>query len=157
MQIYDKTNIDDAPWSDMTMRDFLVPLVKNGTKKYFDNVETDFRVLFVDDIPLPISINESEPHNSNVCSPYAHYVDYCFNQDGALQRARSELRTFYGHVRRVRDVVRGGDGRYIEVRSGVFDLESGKAIKPPDSFEDQEVPLVRSVADLPFATLLGAG
>jgi hypothetical protein len=87
---------------------------------------------------------------------WAHFVDYCFSQDGTLQRAHSELRTFYGNVRKVRDVVNGGEGRFVEARSEVFDLASGKAIKPPDNFEDQEVPLVKSVGELPFIRLLGA-
>lgn len=79
--IYNKETIDQISWplSEVSAfaQDYLIPLiVKGGVVSYFNNVQTDLRILIVNDLVLPITINEAEWNNAYVCSPYTHYVTY---------------------------------------------------------------------------------
>lgn len=84
-----------------------------------------------------------------------HYVDYCYRADGSLAWMESDLRTFYGNVRRVR--VRRFDVRGQVVASvlRVFDLITDE---PADaaSFSDRDDPIHRTFTELPVARLLDA-
>lgn len=78
IQIYDIKNIDQLPWpkneeSEQTKK-FLLPLIKNGINHYIDNIETQMVALLIDDLVLPVTINQGAYDNSFVCSPYGHYV-----------------------------------------------------------------------------------
>lgn len=57
-------------------RRLLTPLIENGVSKYIDNIHTDMRVLIVDDLVLPVTVNDGEYENSYVCSPYSYYISY---------------------------------------------------------------------------------
>lgn len=61
---------------------YVRPLVEDGVTAHIANVRTRVGVVRVDDLALPFTVNDCEPGNSYVCSPYDHYVDY----------AREELR-----------------------------------------------------------------
>lgn len=80
IKIYDKTNIDelDFPLSEdgIYAKKYLTPYIKNRTSFYIDNVETDLKILSIDNLVLPITINDKEYNNSYVVSPYTHYVTY---------------------------------------------------------------------------------
>ncbi len=80
MQLYDQKNIDKLPWPDTQeghrAKDFLIPLISKGTHTYIENVKTDMAALTVDNLVLPISINETEWNNSYVCSLYGQYILY---------------------------------------------------------------------------------
>ncbi|RAV19308.1 GNAT family N-acetyltransferase [Paenibacillus contaminans] len=80
IKLYDAHTIDRLPWPDTEdgeyARRYLEPLVKQGTDVFIANVLTSFRVLLVDDIVLPVTVNEREYGNAYVCSPYTHYVTY---------------------------------------------------------------------------------
>lgn len=80
IQIYDKTNIDELsfPLSEdgEYAKRYLVPFIKNGASTYIDNVQTKLKILCIDDLILPITINDTEYNNSYVVSPYTHYVTY---------------------------------------------------------------------------------
>lgn len=43
-------------------------------------VRTAVKVVAVDGLPIPISVNEAEYANSYVCSPYTHYVSYAHEE-----------------------------------------------------------------------------
>ena len=60
-------------------RRVLVPLIKQGSQRYFKNVDCKIGVLAVDGMLLPISVTSknSAVKNSYVCSPTTHYIDYC--------------------------------------------------------------------------------
>lgn len=77
---YDVTNIDQIVWPNTDdgtyAKNFLLPLIKNGTKHYFDNIEATINVLAIDSYIIPITIIENNYQNSFVCSPYAHYISY---------------------------------------------------------------------------------
>ena len=57
----------------------LLPLIQQGSQRFFNNVDCKVGVLKVDGMLLPISITSknSVVKNSYVCSPTTHYIDYC--------------------------------------------------------------------------------
>jgi GNAT acetyltransferase-like protein len=77
MKFYDEHTIDDAPWPDTAdgrkARSFLVPLFRQGARAFFGD-RTTLRLLALDDLLIPISINEAEYDNSYFFSIYARYV-----------------------------------------------------------------------------------
>lgn len=78
--LYDKNNIDSLVVSDNEdtkyAYNYLAPMIKNGVKKYIKNIDTDLKILKINDILLPININEAEYKNSYTSSLYVHYVSY---------------------------------------------------------------------------------
>ena len=77
-KIYDDASIDSLPWPATEegefARKFLTPLMKNGVRHYVENIDTKLSVLTIDDIVIPLTINDAEYENSYVCSPYSQYV-----------------------------------------------------------------------------------
>lgn len=82
VQLYDVNTIDSLSWPSTEdgayAHKVLYPLIKNGVRHYIDNIDTEMKVLRIDDLVLPITVNESQYENSYVCSPYGHYVIYTF-------------------------------------------------------------------------------
>ncbi|WP_432665871.1 hypothetical protein R9X47_06200 [Wukongibacter baidiensis] len=80
INFFDKTNIDKIEFNDAleqtSIRDYFMPLIKEGTKKYISNVETEINLLKIDDEIIPLTINEKEYTNSYVASIYTHYISY---------------------------------------------------------------------------------
>ncbi|RED60692.1 GNAT family N-acetyltransferase [Cohnella phaseoli] len=80
IKLYDTANIDQYVWPDSDYgryaKQYLLPLLAEGSERFVRNVRTRLLVLDVDGIPLPITVNEKEYDNSYVCSPYTHYVSY---------------------------------------------------------------------------------
>lgn len=78
VQLYDKNTIDDLKWDKQNkakeIKDFFTPLIKNGVKEYIDNIDTQMYLLKIDDLVLPVTVNEEQYENSYVCSPYSYYV-----------------------------------------------------------------------------------
>ncbi len=78
--LYDKNNIDSLVIPDNEdakyAYNYLTPMIKNGVKKYIKNIDSDLKILNIDDILLPVNINEKEYQNSYTSSLYAHYVSY---------------------------------------------------------------------------------
>lgn len=80
VNLYDNSNIETLAWPNTVDGDyakrFLIPIIKNGVSHYIDNIETTMMALTIDDIVLPITINEHQYQNAYVCSPYGHYIAY---------------------------------------------------------------------------------
>lgn len=78
VKLYDAHNIDGLSWPETAQgqfaRQFLFPLVKEGTRAFIENVDTKMVALAVGDVVLPVTINDAQYENSYVCSPYGHYV-----------------------------------------------------------------------------------
>lgn len=78
--LYDIHNLKDCPWPQTDdgqyAKECLIPFIKRGVSEYIENVKTDLRVLIVDELVLPITINYTEYDNSYVCSPYSYFVSY---------------------------------------------------------------------------------
>lgn len=91
VRLYDKTNIDKLEWPQYPQAEFtkkyLVPLIKEGTKKYINNVDTIMFALKVDNVVLPVSFNVNPNYNNcSVCSPYGHYITYALDEISRLKR-----------------------------------------------------------------------
>lgn len=80
IQLYDRLNLNDCPWPETIdgqyAKAFLKPLMEKGVFQYIENVQTDLRVLKIDEVILPITINDTEYDNAYVCSPFSYYVSY---------------------------------------------------------------------------------
>lgn len=92
INLYDSTNIDSLNWLDnydhQYAKNFITPMIKNGTKKYISNVDTEMKLLTIDNLPIPITINNEEYNNSYVVSPYTQYIAYCIAE---LKRLNNPL------------------------------------------------------------------
>lgn len=55
---------------------FFTPFIKDGSLKYIENIRTQVAILQVEDVLVPLTINNEETGNAYVVSPYTHYVDY---------------------------------------------------------------------------------
>lgn len=80
VEIFQSSNVDTMHWpsggeSDYTKR-FFYPLMKEGIPHYIENVNTDFRLLKLDNLVLPLMINDGKTGMSYVCSPYDFYITY---------------------------------------------------------------------------------
>lgn len=84
IELYDKTNIDKlsrpSDFDGQYAYDYCVPMIQNGVQKYIKNVKTKLYLLKLDDILLPININDAEYENSYVSSLYTHYVSYTITE-----------------------------------------------------------------------------
>ncbi len=80
IELYDATSIRHLSFPDTPdgqyAKDFLVPFIMQKPSYYIQNIDTELLVLKVDEIVLPICINDKEYTNSYVCSPYTHYISY---------------------------------------------------------------------------------
>lgn len=80
VQIFNASNIETLPWPKTPEADaarrFIVPLMQKGVAHYIDNIDTQLYAILIDDLVLPITLNDAQYDNSYVCSPYGHYVGY---------------------------------------------------------------------------------
>jgi hypothetical protein len=80
VSLYDRSNIDSLILPDSEVgnlvKNYWIPLMKLGTSQSIENVNTQALVLAIDDLVLPVTINDRIEHNSYVCSPYSHYITY---------------------------------------------------------------------------------
>ncbi|MGI0119996.1 hypothetical protein [Zooshikella sp. RANM57] len=56
--------------------DYFVPIVKNGTKSYIDNVDQPLLIAKVDNEIVPLVINNGEQDQCYLTSPIAYYIHY---------------------------------------------------------------------------------
>ncbi|MHA7964262.1 GNAT family N-acetyltransferase [Paenibacillus sp. CAU 1782] len=77
---YDQTNFHTLVWPDSEDgrygRAYLEPLMRDGARPFIANVHTKLEVAVIDDLILPLTVNEGEYDNAYVVSPYTHYVAY---------------------------------------------------------------------------------
>lgn len=77
---YDRTEADRIPWPDTEdgryARAYLEPMLREGSRHFVRNVETELLVVRIGETVLPITVNDAEYRNAYVCSPYTHYVRY---------------------------------------------------------------------------------
>lgn len=82
LHLYDAS--DPIDWPDTPdgayARRYLTPLMREGTRPYIANVATHMQALRVDDLLLPVSVNDAEYDNCYVCAPYNHYVTYAHEE-----------------------------------------------------------------------------
>lgn len=80
VRFYDRNSLEDMDWPNTEdgryARAYLEPLMLQGTRGFMINVSTNLLIARIDDLVLPLTVNEAEYENSYVCSPYTHYVRY---------------------------------------------------------------------------------
>ncbi len=95
IKLYNKLNLEDfvCPNTDNAeyARKYLIPMVVHGVSEYIDNVKTDMQILMVDDIVLPVTINDGQYDNSYTCSPYTHYISYALEELSTLGNPKLEF------------------------------------------------------------------
>jgi hypothetical protein len=57
-----------------------VKAISINTQLYISNIKTSFKLLVINNIALPISINDSELQNAYTCSPYTHHISYAYDE-----------------------------------------------------------------------------
>jgi len=85
---------------------------------------------------------------------WRHLVSYYFREDGSLAKIHARLNTFYGDMTVFREQFYDQKGRLLSSSKQFLDLETQKEKKPGTEFEDETIPLYRTVKALPFYTLL---
>ena len=87
--LYDSNELDRIDWPDTEdgryAKAYLEPLMREGKEPFFHNVQTDLFLARIDNLVLPVTVNEGEYENSYVCSPYTHYVRYAKKELKLLQ------------------------------------------------------------------------
>ncbi|PQZ48642.1 hypothetical protein CQZ94_27525 [Bacillus sp. MYb209] len=68
------------------VRDSFLPLFQKGVTAFIENVNTQLFLLEIDDLILPVTINNAEFENSYVCSPYTHYISYALEELWELKK-----------------------------------------------------------------------
>ncbi|WP_226665499.1 hypothetical protein [Metabacillus litoralis] len=80
IKIYDKNSLNEINWvgkkDGQLIKNYFEPLMKQGIQNFIENVEADLFLIEVDDLILPLSVNETQFQNSYVASPYTHYISY---------------------------------------------------------------------------------
>lgn len=78
VQLYNRDTLAALKWPDNELgryaRSYLPPLMTDGVDQYIANVKTTLTLLKIDDLVIPITLNDTEYSNSYVCSPYTYYV-----------------------------------------------------------------------------------
>lgn len=79
-ELHGPESLDRLDWPETADGDYgrryLGPLLRHGVGPYISNAATRLMVLRLDDLVLPVTVNEAEYGTSYVCSPYTHYVLY---------------------------------------------------------------------------------
>lgn len=122
--LYDRDSIDRLSWPDTPYgqyaRSFLLRVLRYGSETFVANVRTRLYVLAVDDVVLPVTVNEGEYDNSYVCSPYTHYVSYA-RQELVLLESRPVRMLLSGLLSGMGLLLRGGQmNRVVQVNSWLF-------------------------------------
>ncbi|MEN1937759.1 hypothetical protein AAIE21_19705 [Paenibacillus sp. 102] len=68
------------------VRDSFLPLFQNGVTAFIENVNTQLFLLEIDDLILPVTVNNEGFENSYVCSPYTHYISYALEELWELKK-----------------------------------------------------------------------
>ena len=91
VNLYDKDSLDQIPWSNTEnsalAKQYILPIIKNGTLHFFKNISTDLRLLEIEGVFLPVTINEKVEPNAYVCSTYTHYILYALEEIKHLKSA----------------------------------------------------------------------
>ncbi|WP_312473406.1 hypothetical protein [Neobacillus sp.] len=80
IQLHDIHTINNIDWDSKRdgeyVKNYFTPILQYGINHYIKNVNTSVYLLEIDDLVIPVTVNEKEFENSYVCSPYTHYISY---------------------------------------------------------------------------------
>ncbi|MGD0665587.1 MAG: GNAT family N-acetyltransferase [Rhabdochlamydiaceae bacterium] len=75
MRLYSKEEWAMIPWpatdEGIRMRSFFEPLLKEGISTFISNASSQLYILHIDDLFIPLTVNEKEYRNSYICSIYS--------------------------------------------------------------------------------------
>ncbi|SEB23509.1 GNAT family N-acetyltransferase [Paenibacillus sp. 276b] len=95
---YDRNSLQDMDWPNTEdgrdARAYLEPMMLQGTRDFIINVNTTLLIARIDDLVLPLTVNDAEYENSYVCSPYTHYVRYAKQELTMLRKPLLEKGLF---------------------------------------------------------------
>ncbi|OJU80491.1 MAG: hypothetical protein BGO10_06235 [Chlamydia sp. 32-24] len=123
VNLFNKDSIDTLDWPDheeaQHVKSFVEPLIKEGTKTYIDNVDSEFCVLQINNHVLPVTISQFSKENSYVCSLHGQYVRYAREQ---MRNQNSFLNFFVKPLTHIFDkLIKWGDlDRLIVVNNWLF-------------------------------------
>ncbi|WP_336765112.1 GNAT family N-acetyltransferase [Paenibacillus sp. USHLN196] len=88
--LYDQHLFKDMDWPNSEdgryARAYLEPMMQQGSRSFMSNVETTLLLARIDDLVIPLTVNDTEYDNAYVCSPYTHYVSYAKQELTMLQK-----------------------------------------------------------------------
>jgi len=113
-----------------------------------DSYETAF-IWKKDEKVVRVNMTYSSPSGD-----WAQYVFYTFYPDGSVAKIDRELRTFMGDIIVNRVVYYDTKGKLVKKSKSFRDLETKKAVKEPESFQDMDVVLFKNVKSMPFSSML---
>ncbi|MCM3133387.1 GNAT family N-acetyltransferase [Paenibacillus polysaccharolyticus] len=94
VRLYDRHSLHTMDWPDTEdaryARVYLEPMMMQGTTEYMTNVNTTLLLARIDNLVLPVTVNDEEYDNAYVCSPYTHYVRYAKQELIMLQKPMLE-------------------------------------------------------------------
>lgn len=100
VSLFDRDTREQIPWPATKdgeyAKNYLLPLLQHRSDHYIHNVHTKLYVLLVDDLVLPVTVNECEFENSYVCSLYTHYISYAQQELSKLRQPL--LETFLAYT-----------------------------------------------------------
>ncbi len=102
IEVLDADNMARLPRPDGSpdaARCYIASVVRRGPRAYVDNANVRMDALVIDEKVLPLVISERVEGNSNVCSAYAHYFEYPFQE-----LARRYRRVPFGLLRAARSL-----------------------------------------------------
>lgn len=90
VSLYSREELHRVEWPDTEdgryARAYLEPLMVRGAASFMPNADTTVLLARVDDLALPLTVNDAEYGNSYVCAPYTHYVRYAKQELSLLNR-----------------------------------------------------------------------
>ncbi|EOQ10833.1 hypothetical protein KQ3_02437 [Bacillus cereus B5-2] len=90
IKLHDVHSLHSIDWESKKdgayVRDSFLPLFQKGVTAFIENVNTQLFLLEIDDLILPVTLNNAEFENSYVCSPYTHYVSYALEELWELKK-----------------------------------------------------------------------
>jgi hypothetical protein len=105
VQIYDASTIDQLPWPETEegylAKNYLLPLIKEGPESFISNAKTRLFVLTIDDLIIPITVNEAEYENSYLLSSYfvaANMKEKADQASGLVKMWSKPLAGFLGQM-----------------------------------------------------------
>jgi hypothetical protein len=98
IQIFDSNSIEHLQWpaDELAQRAkaYLVPLIKSSPQNFIPNANVQMMIVTIDSSILPLLVSPDRLGNSDVCSPYSHFVDYTLEElskrESGLSRAASK-------------------------------------------------------------------
>lgn len=125
VELFDSSNVDQIQWPDsdhgIFAKNFLMPLIKDGVEKYFDNVKTTLYALKVDDFVIPVTVNDKEYDNSYVCSFYSYYINYGLISLSNMHHMWGLTKLLKGFLRGLGAFLKGGKiNKVVSVNNWLF-------------------------------------